>query len=139
MYVGVKMAKPSAIYGLIVLELIIAILGIASGFGLLSDPSGKAMGLDVVKDKIPFQNLTLLGLWFIGPYGVLPASLAFGFWTGKHWAWKSSLYLAIIEVIWVLVQIPMVGLSIMQGVIGFIALLTIYFLYRPSVKNYLRM
>ena len=73
---GVKMTKPSAIYGLIILELIIAILGLASGFGLLADPSGKAMGLDVVKDKIPFQNLTLLGLWFIGPYGILPASLA---------------------------------------------------------------
>ena len=37
-------------------------------FGLLSDPSGRAMGLDVIKDKILFQNLTLLGLWFVGPY-----------------------------------------------------------------------
>lgn len=51
------MAEPSAICGLIFLELIIAILGIASGFSLLSDPSGKGMGLDVVKDKIPFQSL----------------------------------------------------------------------------------
>jgi predicted small integral membrane protein len=134
-----KMAKPSAIYGLIILELIIAILGIASGLSLLSDPSGKGMGLDAIKDKIPFQNLTLLGLWFVGPYGVLPASLAFGFWTEKQWAWKPALVLAIIEVIWVIVQIPMVGLSILQGVIGFIALLTIYFLYRPSVRNYLGM
>ena len=133
------MAKPSAMYGLIVLELIIAILGIASGYSLLSDPSGKGLGLDVVKDKIPFQNLTLLGLWFVGPYGVLPASLAFGFWTEKHWAWKPALVLAIIEVIWVIVQIPMVGLSILQVVIGFIALLTIFFLYRPSVKIYLGM
>jgi len=24
--------------------------------------------LDVLKDKIPFQNLFLLGLWFVGPY-----------------------------------------------------------------------
>ncbi len=133
---GVTMAKPSTIYGLIILELIIAILGIASGFNLLSDPSGKGLGLDVVKDKIPFKNLTLLGLWFVGPYGVLPVSLAYGLWTEKHWAWKPALILAIIEVIWVIVQIPMVGLSIFQGIIGFIALLTIYFLYRPSVKNY---
>jgi hypothetical protein len=131
------MAKPYTIYGLIALELIIAILGIASGIGLLSDPSGKGMGLDVIKDKIPFQNLTLLGLWFIGPYGLLPAALAFGFWTEKNWAWKPALILAIIEIIWVIVQIPMVGLSILQGVIGLIAFLTIYFLYRPTVKNYL--
>jgi hypothetical protein len=51
------MAKPSAIYGLIILELIIAILGIASGFSMLSDPSGKGMGLDAIKEKIPFKNL----------------------------------------------------------------------------------
>ena len=131
------MARPNAIYGIIVLELIIAILGIASGYSLLSDPSGKGLGLDVVKDKIPFQNLTLLGLWFVGPYGVLPASLAYGLWTGRDWPWRPALILAVVEVIWVIVQIPMVGPSILQAVIGSIALLTIYLLYRPSVKNYL--
>lgn len=131
------MAKPSAIYGLIVLELIIAILGIASGIGLLSDPSGKGMGLDTIKDKIPFKNLTLLGLWFIGPYGLLPALLAIGLLTTKHWTWRPAFILAIIEIVWVIVQIPMVGLSILQAVIGAIALATIYLLYRPSVKRYL--
>jgi len=95
------------------------------------------LGLDVVRDRIPFQNLTLLGLWFVGPYGVLPASLAFGLWTGRDWAWRPALILAVIEVIWVIVQIPMVGPSVLQAFIGSIALLTIYLLYRPSVKNYL--
>lgn len=131
------MDKPSVIYGLMVLELAIAILGIASGIGLLTDPSGKGMGLDVIKDKIPFQNLTLLGLWFIGPYGVVPAALAFGIWTGKQWAWIPALLLAIVELIWVLAQIPMVGPSILQLIIGSIALATIYLLYRPSVKRHL--
>ena len=95
------------------------------------------MGLDAIKDKIPFQNLTLLGLWFVGPYGLLPASLALGFWMGKHWAWTPALILAIIELIWVPVQIPMVGPSILQLIIGAIALATIYLLYRPTVKRYL--
>jgi hypothetical protein len=130
-------AKPSGIKVLIVIELFIAALGIASGIGLISDPSGKGMGLDVLKDKIPFQNLTLLGLWFMGPYGLLPAALAYGFYKGRLWAWKPALYLAIIEVIWVLVQIPMVGRSVLQAVIGSIALATIYFLYRPSVRSHL--
>jgi hypothetical protein len=132
------MSRPSALKVLIVIELFIAVLGIVSGIGLLSDPTGKRMGLDVVKDKIPFQNLTLLGLWFIGPYGLLPGALAYGFYGGKLWAWKPSFYLAIIEVIWVIVQIPMVGRSILQAVIGLIALVTIYFLYRPSVLEYLK-
>ena len=93
--------------------------------------------MDVIKDQIPFQNLTLLGLWFVGPYGLLPVLLAYGFYTGKNWAWKPALYLAIIEVVWVIVQIPMVGRSYMQAVIGFIAMTTIYFLYRSSVPEYL--
>jgi len=131
------MRKPSPVIGIIVLELIIAILGVASGINLLADPSGKGLGLDIIKDKIPFQNLTLLGLWFVGPYGLLPASLALGFWMGKHWAWTPALILAIIELIWVLVQIPMVGPSILQLIIGAIALATIYLLYRPNVKRYL--
>ena len=135
--VNARPTKTAVIYGLMVLELIIAILGIATGINLLSDPSGKGLGLDAVKDKIPFQNLTLLGLWFIGPYGLLPASLALGFWMGKHWAWTPALILAIIELIWVIVQIPMVGPSILQVIIGVIALATIYLLYRPTVKRYL--
>jgi hypothetical protein len=133
----IKMAKPTAIKILIIIELFIAALGIASGIGLLTDPTGEGMGLDEIKDKIPFQNLTLLGLWFIGPYGFLPASLAYGFIRDKLWAWKPALYLAIIEIIWVIVQIPMVGRSILQAMIGFIAIITIYFLYRPNVLEYL--
>jgi len=131
------MKRPTAIKVLIIIELFIAVLGLATGLSLLSDPSGKALGLDVLKDKIPFQNLTLLGLWFVGPYGLLPALLAYGLYTGKNWAWKPALYLAIIEVVWVLVQIPMVGRSYMQAVIGGIAIASIYFLYRPSVQEYL--
>ena len=130
------MKRPTAIKVLIIIELFIAILGLATGLSLLSDPSGKALGLDVLKDKIPFQNFTLLGLWFVGPYGLLPALLAYGLYTGKNWAWKPALYLAIIEVVWVLVQIPMVGRSYLQAVIGFIAIATIYFLYRPSVQEF---
>jgi hypothetical protein len=132
-----RRTRTAVIYGLIAIELTIAILGIASGASLLVDPSGKGMGLDVVRDKIPFQNLALLGLWFVGPYGLLPAALAFGFWTGKPWAWRPALILAVVELIWVLVQIPLVGPSILQLVIGAIALATLYLLYRPTVMRYL--
>ena len=134
---GSNPKRTGAIYGLIILEVIIAALGIASGISLLMDPSGVSMGLDVVKDKIPFQNLFLLGLWFLGPYGVLPAALAYGIWTGRSWAWKPAFGLAVIEIIWVLIQIPMVGPSILQAVIGLIALATIYLLYNPTTKKYL--
>ena len=134
---GSQLKRTGVIYGLIILEVIIAALGIASGVSLLMDPSGVSMGLDVLKDKIPFQNLFLLGLWFLGPYGVLPAALAYGIWTAKTWAWKPAFGLAVIEIIWVLIQIPMVGPSILQLIIGLIALATIILLYNPYTKKYL--
>ena len=129
-------SRPKSVNIIIFIELFIALLGLASGYSLLSDPSGQSMGLDVLKNKIPFQSFTLLGLWFIGPYGVLPAGLGYGFYQGKQWAWRPALGLAVIEVIWVLVQIPMVGRSYLQAVIGFIALSTIYLLYRPATLEY---
>ena len=131
------MAKPSTLKVLIIIELFIAVLGVASGIGLLSDPSGKGMGLDVVKDKIPFQSLTLLGLWFLGPYGLLPGVLAYGFYRGRLWAWRPALVLAVVMVAWVLVQIPMVGRSVLQAIFGAIAVASIILLYRPSVLDHL--
>ena len=131
------MARPLGIKVLIVLELIIATLGIASGLNLVADPSGKNMGLDVLIDKLPLADFALLGIWFLLPYGLLPTLLAFGFWIGKHWAWPIAFVLAIIELIWVVGQIYFVGVHILQGIIGGIALLTIYCLYRPTVKTYL--
>jgi len=131
------MQRPSTTKALVIIELFIALLGLATGLGLISDPSGKALGLDVLKDKIPFQNLTLLGLWFVGPYGVLPAALSYGFFRGKLWAWRPASYLALIELVWVVVQVPMVGRSILQAFIGLIAVATVYLLYRPSVTEYL--
>lgn len=48
-YLKIMVAKPSGIKVLIAIELFIAALGIASGVGLISDPSEKGMGLDGVK------------------------------------------------------------------------------------------
>jgi hypothetical protein len=131
--------RPNTVKVIIFIELFIAFLGLATGSNLLADPSGRSIGLDVLKDKIPFQNLALLGLWFIGPYGVFPAVLGYGFFKGKRWAWKPALYLAIVEVIWVLIQIPMVGRSYLQAAIGLIALSTIYLLYRPTTLEYINL
>ena len=128
---------PTAVKAIIIIELFIAFLGLITGASLVTDPSGRGIGLDVLKDKIPFQSLFLLGLWFLGPYGVLPAGLGYGFIKGKSWAWRPALYLAIVEVVWVLIQIPMVGRSYLQLFIGLIALSTIYLLYRPSVSRFL--
>lgn len=133
-----KSNRPSYINWLIFIEVFIAILGLATGFSLLSDPSGQSIGLDVLKDQIPFQSFTLLGLWFIGPYGILPLFLAYGFIKGRLWVWKPAVFLGIVEIIWVIIQIPMVGRSYLQLFIGLIATASLYLLYHPLTQEYLK-
>ena len=129
--------RPLAIKILIIIKLFIAISSIATGLMLFSDPSGKSMGMDIFLDKIPFQSFILLGLWFVGPYGLLPATLAYGLYRGNLWVWRPSLILAVVEVIWIIVQIPMFGLGALHLIFGSIGLASIYLLYRPSVWEYL--
>ncbi|UCD43906.1 MAG: hypothetical protein JSV27_07065 [Candidatus Bathyarchaeota archaeon] len=101
--------RPLSIKILIVIKLFIAISSTAKRLMLFSDPSGISMGLDIFLDKIPFQSFILLGPWFIGPYGLLPAALAYGLYRGYLWVWRPSLLLAVVEVIWIIVQIPLFG------------------------------
>jgi hypothetical protein len=130
------MARPLGVIVIIILELFIGILGIVTGLNLLIDPSGKRMGLDILLDKIPLNDFSLLGAWFFFVYGTLPIFLALGFWKKWSWSWMGTLILAIIMLIWVLGQIYFVGASILQAVFGAIALITIYFLYHQTVKMY---
>ena len=131
------MKRPLSIKILIIIKLFIAISGIATGLMLFSDPSGRRMGMDIFLDKIPFQSFILLGLWFIGPYGLLPATLAYGLYRGNQWAWRPSLLLAVVEVIWIIVQIPMFGFGVLHLIFGSIGVASIYLVYRPSVMEYL--
>ena len=133
------MKRPLSIKILILIKLFIAISSIATGLMLFSDPSGKSMGLDIFLEVIPFQSFIILGLWFIGPYGLLPATLAYGLYRGNLWAWKPALLLAVVEVIWIIVQIPMFGLGTLHLIFGSIGLTSIYLVYRPSVREYLNM
>jgi hypothetical protein len=130
------MTRPLGVFVLIVLELFIGILGIASGLNLLADPSGRGLGLDIIIDKIPLNDFILLGIWFLFAYGAFPILLSLGFWNKWSWSWMGALILAIIELVWVIGQIYFVGVNILQAVIGVIALMTIYSLYRPTVKIY---
>lgn len=131
------MPRPRGLIGVIVLELFVGILGIATGSNLLADPSGKGVGLDLVLPLLPFlSDFTLLGVWFCSIYGVLPILLGLGLWMGRRIAWMGALVLAGIEIVWLIVQMYWVGLDVWQGIIGGIAVATILLLYRPSVKAY---
>jgi len=134
-----KTDRPLGVMVLTILELFIGILGIPTGDIMLMDPTGRTLGLDILLDYIPMHDFTLVGAWLLSAFGVLPILIALGLWTRKRLAWTTALVLAVVELIWIAGQILLLyraGFSVWQGIIAAIALATIYFLYRPTVKAY---
>jgi hypothetical protein len=125
--------RPVALKILFALEGFIAFLGFASGFPLLFSPSGKTMGLslDLLKNT-PVGDFALVGLFFIAFYGILPALAAYGLWTrrrwrwtdplnkwtGQHWGWTASVAVGVILILWIVVELILLGpLSGIGGVL----------------------
>lgn len=110
---------------------IFTVVGFASAFGLLLSPSGTGMGLSLdLLENTPVGDFTMVGLFFFAFYGMLPAVSTYGLltkkrwhwtdtinrWTGQHWAWTGSAAVGVILVLWIVVEIMLVG--VLSG-IGF--------------------
>jgi hypothetical protein len=58
----------------------------------------------------------------------LPGVLAYGFCGGRLWVWRPAFVLAVVEIVWVIVQVPMVGGSVLQAVVGAVAVASMFLL-----------
>lgn len=131
----------------IVLEAILAFLGFASGIQFLIDPTGGTHGMDTdILEGAPIGDFTIVGLFFVTIFGILPVLTIFGLWklprwrwtdtinrwTGQNWAWSSTVAIGVILIVWIAVEIMYVGspsgfprfLQVMMTILGvvFIAL-----------------
>jgi hypothetical protein len=120
----VKKSRPRAVVVLIVLELILAFLGFASGTQFLRDPSGGTHGMDTsILEGTPVGNFALVGLFFVTCYGVLPILAMYGLWklprwrwtdavnrwTGQNWSWTVTAALGIVLIVWIAVEVALIG------------------------------
>lgn len=144
--------KPLALYVLVFLLFFLGISAMYGGLCLVIDPTGGLlkMGDEVLVDT-PFNSFILPGLVLAIVLGIIPLSLIYPLltrpdakWPGKlnlyrsrHWAWTYSLYVGIVVIIWIDVQIVMIGYSqVIQTVIAAIGVLIVIFTVWPSVMNY---
>lgn len=148
-------SKPAALTILIATELIFAILGFGSAFGMLSSPSGKGMGLSQdLLENTPVGDFTLVGLFFLAFYGVLPTVAVYGLitkkrwrwtdvvnkWTGQHWAWTASVALGIVLLLWIVVELSMLGFlsgigGVLQVIMTVVGIWILALTMLPSVKS----
>jgi hypothetical protein len=151
---NIKEPTPKALKALIATEGIFAFMGFASGFVLLFSPSGKVMGVSHLLKNAPVGDFTLVGLFFVVFYGVLPALAAYGLWTGsrwrwtdvlnkwtgQHWAWTASAALGIILIMWIAVEVILLGFlsgigGVLQVIIVALGLLVLTLVMLPPVRS----
>jgi hypothetical protein len=146
------MKKPKLLLLLIFLVFFQAISGLAGGLGLTFSPSGKSIQMPLsVLENTPFTNFLIPGLFLLIFLGVFPTLLSYAMvkepnwnWANKfnvykkyHYLWTYSLYLGLMLILWINIQMYMVGGgNILQFIYGMLGTLIIIIALSPQVMNY---
>jgi hypothetical protein len=109
---------------LIFLMFFLSIGALFGGYMLISDPSGNSLKFpEGSLANSPFSDFTIPGVFLFISLGVFPLSLIYplifrpswewanllNIYKNRYWAWTYSLYVGIILVIWIDIQIYLIG------------------------------
>jgi hypothetical protein len=150
--------RPASILMIIALEIILAILGFFSGISFLQDPSGGTHGMDTsILMTTPISDFTPVGLFFVTCYGILPSLAIYGLWklprwqwtdafnkwTRKNWAWTATVVIGIILIVWIAVEVTLIGSPIglprfLQVAMASLGGILIALAMLPCVRTYVK-
>lgn len=125
-------------YILMGLILFQGISGIFGGGALILDSSGAIlqMPLGMLRGS-PFETFLIPGIILFLVLGIFPLIVFLGLWKRKSWAWKGALLVSIALIIWISVEIVLVGyhseppLQLVYGLVGVVLLILTLM---PSVR-----
>jgi len=131
---------------------ILAITGIYGGVALILDKSGANLELSTnLLESTIFNSYLVPGIILLILLGFFPTLTAFGLITRKksrvankiniykkrHWAWTYSLYCGIMLVLWIDIQVMMIGGGyILQSIYAILGVVIIVLALMPSVMKY---
>ena len=144
---------PLSYYLLVALVFFQAVSGMIGGGALVLRPDGTLVHLPLhFLEQTPFNNYLLPGLVLFLLLGLFPGLTGIGLWTrpdwawaerlnpyaGRHWAWAFAIYLGFILILWIDIQVMLIGyrnfLQTGYALLGaFILLLVLW----PPVMRYL--
>jgi hypothetical protein len=143
------------VYLLIFLVAVEAIGALYGGYNLMNDPSGESIKLPIkLLDGSIFPNYMIPGIILFLLLGFFPLFLVYpllfkpkwkfvnrlNIYQGYYWAWTYTIYTAIMLMIWINLQMMMIGTgSIMQGTFGMIAIIILILTLMPRVKRQYRL
>lgn len=135
-----KNNKPISMIVLILLVLFQALSGLGGGVFLIADPTGETLNLPLsFLRNSPFPDYLIPGIILFTVLGVYPLIVSAGLWKRKYWGWFGSVLLGIALLIWIFVEIIMIGyqseppLQLIYGILGIVIL---FLGLLPSTKNY---
>jgi hypothetical protein len=117
------MKRPISLWLLVFLLLFLSFGGFFGGLFMLLDPTGRALGMDVVLPLLPVPDFVLPGLFLIVFMGIFPLVLVYGLiwkpdskwadritaWSGHYWAWTGVIFLGLVLMVWLGFQGVLIG------------------------------
>lgn len=109
--------------------------GLAGGFGLMLDPTGESLGIPQrwLANSM-FDTYFIPGVILFVVLGIFPMICYAGLWKQKSWAISGSFVTGVALVIWIVVEIYMIGyqsnppLQLIYGVTGILITLVSWIL-----------
>jgi len=134
-------SRPLTFYILIGLMTFQGLSGLFGGIMLALDPGGNSlnMPIDLLKNS-PFTNYLFPGIILLVILGILPLIVMNGLWKKQKWSWYGSLFVSLALLIWIFVEVMMIGYQAeppLQLIYGLAGIFLLIFTLMPSVKNYL--
>jgi hypothetical protein len=147
-------SKTVEIYILIVAVSIEAISAIYGGISLMNEPSGDSIQLPIIMlEGTIFSSYLVPGIILFLLLGFFPLFLIFplifkpdwpiinglNIYKSYHWAWTYTLYTSIMLIIWINVQMIILGTgSLIQGYFGLFGVFMLIITLTPGCKRYYR-
>jgi len=148
-------SKTVEIYILIIAVAFEAFGALFGGISLMNDPSGNTIKLPItLLEGTIFSSYLIPGIILFLLLGFFPLFLIFplifkpnwpiinglNIYKSYHWAWTYTLYMAIMLIIWINIQMMILGTgSIIQGAYGLYGVFILLLTLLPGVKRYYRL
>ncbi|SHF22849.1 hypothetical protein SAMN05443144_106169 [Fodinibius roseus] len=117
--------RPISFYALLTLLFFQSASGLYGGTALLMDPTGNLLQIPMaLLESSPFQDFLIPGIILFSILGIFPMIVFVGSWQRKMWARPGAILVSMALIIWIGVQIAMIGyepeppLQLVYGLVG---------------------
>lgn len=150
---ALKRTRPMSSRWLLGVVVFQALSGLFGGIMLVLDPSGKMLGTPIeMLNNTPFKTFLIPGLLLLIVLGVFPAIISFALWSkpnwkalerlehlfSEHWSWIGAGVVGVGLLVWLAVELWMVGYSTLLLIYVITAIAIIALALQPSTRRFYR-